>query len=266
MPKQKKSEKIKYRTSFVHFSGRYDKPTSVFRRAMAWIEREVNGVTIHTGTEASSRDYDEFYKDEDWGMTRWAKGTHPRGNFRELWLRWKKDTWEHIKTSSPKTSDMSFWRVGGTEVTNQFALRVMLRHIKSGDIFIFYIVHMSLDNTSLRAEVWKDSCSGLYDLFQNDKAKHPDAHQVLQGDINKNWRENYDRGLCVARLERPNKMTCSWRDNVPRTGGTHGPRGIIDHTYVSRGLTVLRCKLVTLTALLRRASDHHPYKVKVGWK
>jgi endonuclease/exonuclease/phosphatase family metal-dependent hydrolase len=261
----KRKRKYEYVARIVHFSGRFDRSDKIFLRTQKWLEESFAGTSIYTGTEAASRGNEDFpLADEKWGMVRYHKGS--KGNRKELWLRYRKAVWALHSFTQPQISAMSFHRVGGAEVEDQFTLRVVLKHRDSGDLFIFYVVHMSLDNTPLRAEVWKDSCGGLYSVIKQDKIDFPNCKQVIQGDVNKNWREEEDRVQCRVRLEEPNNMTCAWDGNVPMTGGTHGPLGIIDHTYVSRTrLHVRSCKLMTLTRLLRRVSDHHPYKVIVVW-
>jgi hypothetical protein len=250
---------VKKTFGLIESSGRFDRPDSWFRHAL-WNLLDMRGVSVVAGTEAKTRE-DRLFKRKGWDHQHGSDfGVDDRGSRKEAWLMWDTNIWEKVgRASTPKLSGMTYTRsneYGGGETPFFRALRVILKHKKTGELVIFYVVHLPLDNTPLRAEVWLDTTKGLHELHKRDDARHPAAHQVLVGDINKNYREDGDRAACIRHLSVPNDWMNSWRDNLPRNGGTHGPRGIIDHAYSC--MKALKCKLLKDD----KSSDHRPFKVK----
>lgn len=251
------SKTYKHTAGFSHGSGLYSVDRKFLRRALQYT-RSLPGVSVISGTEAKGRD-EWFLKNTKW------QHVHMPGAKGECWLTWRDKTWELAgKATVPILSNDQYFTRGGSLFPKFRALRVPLTHKASEKQFLIYVVHMPLDNTAKRASVWVDATVGLAALLAVDRKKYPDVIQVVVGDINKNWREDGDRGQCVKHIVEPTKTRCSWTGHVPKTGGTHGNRGIIDHAYV-HGAAVVACRLMKRLGLFRRASDHWPFKYKLGW-
>lgn len=254
----------RWTAKFVHYSGRFDRADSLFRRSLLWVQNSMPGVSVVTGTEAKGRPT-RLMKSKGWDVAHGDAQGFP-GDSKECWITWKTRVWDLVGFEQVTLSALTYTRskeYGGGKTPPFKAAKATLRHIKSGQDFVFFVVHMPLDNTSVRALVWRACADGLGDAVLD--VRSADA-VVIQGDINKNWREPGDRAECIQCVEQDGDVKCAWRDNVPAKGGTHGPRGLIDHTYVDGTLTVVYCRLISVNRLLRRASDHYPYKVKVAWR
>jgi endonuclease/exonuclease/phosphatase family metal-dependent hydrolase len=250
----------RHRIRLLHASGRYDRPTRLLRRLLGWYSHQ--GLSILTGTEAKARTAATWA-----GLTGWsAVHLDGAGNIAECWLTYRSKVWAPTahKTTAPLLSDDQYRTSAGALFPKFRALRVILQHRPSGDLFAFYVIHMPLDNTELRARVWVQAADGLATLVAADAAAHPQWRQIIVGDVNKNWRETADRGLCVRHIVVPTSTRCVWTGHLPKSGGTHGTRGIIDHAYVYR-LTVKVARLLPHTRLMRRASDHWPFRYTLTW-
>lgn len=239
----------------LHASGRFDRPTRLLRRLIGWYTHQ--RLSIITGTEAKGRAAATWA-----GLTRWGvEHLDGAGNIAECWLTYRAKVWAPtpVKTTAPLLTDLQYRTTAGALFPKFRALRVVLKHLRTGEVVAFYVVHMPLDNTDLRAQVWRLAADGLAALVAADAAEHPDWRQVIVGDINKNWRETPDRVACLQHLVTPTNSRCVWAGNLPKRGGTHGPRGIIDHAYVHR-LAVKDARLLAHTPLMRRTSDHWPFR------
>jgi hypothetical protein len=152
--------------------------------------------------------------------------------------------------------------VNGALMPKFRALRVKLIHLESEQLFLYYIVHLPLDNTGLRESIWFDCCAGLAELVREDRRRYPEAKVVIQGDINKNFRQHFERGLMAAHIAGPTGTRQAWTGHEPKTGGTHGPLGLIDGTFADVTLDVLGADLLPDD----RSSDHRPYRVRLGFR
>jgi endonuclease/exonuclease/phosphatase family metal-dependent hydrolase len=251
-----------YTVRTIHASGLYSASLSALTLLVAWL-MALPGVSIISGTEADSRP-DSFLKRTGWAFAHGAAGSKES---RQLWLAWRTRRWQlQGVPRAPAVSSLTYFTHEGRLKESHRVLRVKLRCRRSGRLFIFYVVHMSLDNTGTRAALWVDECRGLANLMDRDAAAYPDAVQVLEGDMNKNWRNAADRAMCHEHLVEPMGLTCVWEDHLPAEGGTHGPSSILDHLYVrGAGVDVLRAVLFEVTALMRKASDHFPFKAVLAY-
>lgn len=119
--------------------------------------------------------------------------------------------------------------------------------------------HMPLDNTPLRAAIWKDCAAGIRAEVRKRRRRDPGVKILITSDFNKNFREDAERRLIRKHLSKPLGLRQVWAGDVPRTGGTHGPRGLIDGMLTD--LYHPRARLLRDTA----ASDHRPMACDLTW-
>lgn len=239
--------------NLIESSGRFDRPYKWLKRSV-WQLTTMNRVNVVCGTEAKARN-DSFLNRKGWS---YAHGSKTENVKRECWMTWKDRVWLKANISVPVISGMSFHRaLSGKDTPPNRALRVRLIHKKTMRMVIFYVVHLPTDNTKLRARIWVDATLGLHNFIEHDKVTFPDADIVVVGDINKNFRQRDERRIMEKHIERPNNLRNAWVGNVPRKGGTRGPRGIIDSAFTT--LKVLSCRLLRDD----RSSDHRPFKTRL---
>jgi len=261
-----KSKRKVYQVTSVHTSGRYDRSLKSLLEGIRGIVARRKVTTI-SGTEAKGRPtgFMDKVKSGEWD---WAHGTAtardaeddtPFGT-KECWLMWRTDTWGRVgKVRSVVMNQRQYRTSSGNLMPKARAHKVMLMHIPSGVVFIWYIVHMPLDNTELRASIWFECCEALAADVAETRLTQPNAHIVIQGDINKNYRQDLERALMETHIARPTKTKQAWKHNVPKTGGTHGPLGLIDGTFTDTDVD--DCALLPDDP----SSDHRPYRVRLSF-
>jgi hypothetical protein len=163
-----------------------------------------------------------------------------------------------------KLTDLTWTRspeYGGKPAAKVHALVVPLRPVKGNRRLIFLVVvHMPLDNTEQRAEVWVDCCRGLRELEDQLHAMDPTAEVVLVGDWNKNEKDHQERGMIRKHLTGPLGLTDCWdygRHSLSVGEGTHG-RQVIDAALLPKPM-LRAARLCPDDA----SSDHRPMRYKV---
>ncbi len=247
----------------VHSSGRFDRPVDTLAASVRRL-RALPGkypVAVVTGTEASGRtnaDDATFLG----GRAHWPyihlDGT--RGHS-ECWATF--DDRLHQLAGRPYAralTDLTWTRApeyGGGKAAIVHALVVPLAPVgrphRRRKYFI--VVHMPLDNTELRAAIWRDCAAGLVDLGAEIRETDPDAELVPVGDWNKNYRLPGERAQIETRIARPLGLAQAWRGHVPAKGGTHGSQLIDGHLAAAKAIAA--CQLVDDDA----SSDHRPSRV-----
>lgn len=249
-------------TTLVHSSGRYDRS---LESLLSSVKRLIHmrGVTLVSGTETKARPTKFLGKNPGWkwvhGVTddQAADGKDAAYPTRECWVMYSTREWELEGYSTPQIADRTYHGVHGGTLPIARTLRCKFRNRKTGKIFFFYFVHMPTDGTDLRAQIWVEACDGLHAVISRDKEHFPDAAYVIQGDINKNFRQTDERMLMVKHISNPNKLRNAWAGHTPKKGGTHGPLGLIDSIFTN--VKVKSAALLPDDA----SSDHRPFKVRL---
>lgn len=259
----------------VHSSGRFDRTDQSLIRSVKRLRKVTRGrwpllrrVAYVTGTEASGRGWkdmkDILGSDRDWDYA-WISG---RGSG-ECWATWSTQMLELADTPFVRQLSTMTWRrsqaYGGGEAPPVEALVVPLRPVgrPSRRTIYLIVVHMPLDNTELRAAIWRDVARGLRVLASDIRAEDPHAELVFEADWNKNHREPGERAAIQKDIARPLRLVQGWDGSGPRRGGTHG-RQLIDGVVASRRLLGWSTPWCWLTAD-DRSSDHRPYVHTVRW-
>lgn len=237
----------------VHSSGRFDRPVSRQNRDIVAFKTQADLITL---TEQSNNHAAR--------AKGFAPGKNPTWEFYyplnndEFATLWDSTVFKLAgKPSNPTITKMTWTRskeYGGRKAPLVRAFHTPLIHIPSNQRVDVLGVHMPLDNTALRANVWVDCCRGLRELTQRIRSNHPNTRILLTGDWNKNFRQADERAQMHRNLAQPLSLRQAWTNNVPKTGGTHGPRGLIDGDITD--LQVRDCDLIKDTD----ASDHRPYR------
>ncbi len=253
----------------IHSSGRFDRTDASLARSVKRLRKVTRGrlllkrrVAYVTGTEASGRGWKTMKNilgtDPHWDYT-WISG---RGAG-ECWATWSTRHLELAGVPFTRKLTTMTWRrsqaYGGKEAPPVEALVVPLRPVgRRGRRTVYLIVlHAPLDNTELRAEIWRDVCRGLRILATDIRADDPHAEIVFEADWNKDHRQPGERAQIQKHVARPLRLVQGWDGSRPARGGTHGRR-LIDGVVASRrflGFSTPWCWLTGDDA----SSDHRPY-------
>lgn len=259
----------------IHSSGRFDRTDQALARSVKRLRKVTRGhllnrrrVAYITGTEASGR---------GWKTMKDILGTDPRWDFSwisgrgagECWATWSTRHLELAGVPFTRKLTTMTWRrskeYGGAEAPPVEALVVPLKPVgRPGRRTIYLVVvHMPLDNTELRAEIWRDVCRGLRILATDIHANDPHAEVVFEADWNKDHRNPAERHAVQQYVARPLRLVQGWDGSRPTRGGTHGRR-LIDGVVASRrflGFSTPWCWLLPDDG----SSDHRPYVHTVRW-
>lgn len=241
----------------VHSSGRFDRSVELLARDVKKFHA-MKGVTLTTHTEQAD---DSKQRDAAFDTPGWSFFQDRRDNaYDECVITWKDDFWRPmLGGSAVELSPMTWVRsaeYGGQEAATVKAAYVLLESVVVPRLRVAVIAaHMPLDNTDKRAEAWIDCTRGLHRLIQNLRRQDMKCRFIVSADWNKNFRQADERALLQGRVATPNRLTQAWSTGVPKHGGTHGPKGLIDGDLSN--LPIKRAYLLDDTA----SSDHRPYAV-----
>lgn len=250
---------------FAESSGRFDRPVSALRKSVAAIRSDI-AVVLIAGTEASGRskaDLDEALGDPMWDYAH--IGSDNKGAS-ECWITWSQRVLEPVgKAYAVKLTDQTWTRskeYGGKQAPYVHALVQVLQVVKRPHRrpIAVIAVHMPLDNTPLRERVWLDAAGGLRALVAQVREEHPNVEVVITGDFNRNARQDPERALVEAQITKPLGLTHCWT-KPPKTGGTHGPRSLLDWYCLPK-------RMFRKVFLLPddSSSDHRPFAIKVKFR
>lgn len=254
----------------VHSSGRFDRPVDSLTASVRRLRRLTRGrgplrrqVAYITGTEAAHRSNTDLKtilgSDPDWDYENLVGAADG-----ECWATWRTSHLELAATPYARRLTSRTWvrsrEYGGGEAPPVTALVVPLRpggrpHRRTLHLIV---VHMPLDNTELRAQIWEDVCRGLRTLVTDIRATDPHAEVAIEADWNKDYRNPRERGQIQQRIAGPLRLVQGWDGSAPARGGTHGPRRLIDGVVTSRRVLGWATPWCWLTAD-DNSSDHRPY-------
>lgn len=161
--------------------------------------------------------------------------------------------------STPLTSK-TFFRKNGSEAPPIEALVTFLADAKRPNKRLAIItVHMSLDNTPRRAEVWRDCSKGMKALVAKVRREDPGIKVIIAADFNKNYRQEAERAAIERYFCKPNGLTNAYDHSCPKTGGTIGKNALIDGWLVDEGVKVVWVRLLPDTD----GSDHRPVAMRI---
>lgn len=260
----------------VHSSGRFDRPVDSLAASVHRLRGITRGrgpflrrVAYITGTEAGHRTDRDLKlvlgSDPDWDYENLLGAAAG-----ECWATWRRTHLELAGTPHARRLTTMTWfrskEYGGGEAPPVTALVVPLRVVGRPNRRRLYliVVHMPLDNTELRAEIWENVCRGLRTLVTDIRARDPHAEPVVEADWNKDYRDPLERNQIERRVARPLRLVQGWDGSAPNRGGTHGPRRLIDGVVASRrllGWSTPWCWLADDDD----SSDHRPYVHTLRW-
>lgn len=162
---------------------------------------------------------------------------------------------------SRQLTEMTFFRVSGAEAPPIEALVTFLADAKRPNKRIALItVHMSLDNTAKRAEVWRDCAKGMKALIRRIRKDDPGIKVIVAADFNKNYRQDKERAAIERYFCKPNGLSQAWDGFADKVqGGTHGKTALIDGWLVDEGIKVRWVRLLPDTD----GSDHRPLAMRI---
>lgn len=246
----------------VHSSGRFDRPESLVRKSVHRL-RNLPGkyrVTVVTGTEANGWSPAKTRRILG-GSGNWAYAHFNGRGVGDTWATWDDRVWRSVRRPyTVQITHMTWTRsaaYGGKRAPYVRALVVPLRLRRRGwrRTRYYVVVHMPLENTPLRREVWLDCARSLVELGKEIQRQDPYAELVFVGDWNRDYREPGDRMLMSQEIAAPLRLRQAWAHHVPRTGGTIGRRKLIDGHIAPAG-SIVDGGLVEDDA----SSDHRPMR------
>lgn len=241
------------RFTHIHSSGRFDRSTALNRKDNESFHKIAELVTH---TEMSADRMTDAFRLPGWSFAHDNRG----GGRDECVVEWDNEAFS--LGGMPRTEQLSKMRFtrskeyGGKTADPFFALVVPLQVADHPGQRVWVIVaHMPLDNTALRARIWFDTCRGLRKVVRALRKEDPGAEVLIVADWNKNYRQAEERAKMEKKVARPLGLRQSWAGHAPASGGTHGPKALIDGDVTD--LVPTGARLLEDTA----ASDHRPYAV-----
>lgn len=258
-----------------HSSGRFDRSVEKLERSVRRIRHTTRGrgllqrkVALVTGTEASGRSAAEL--ERVLGAPNWDY-VHIDGRGKsECWATWDTRVLERAgRAYTRQITDRTWFRspeYGGSAAPFVHALVVPLRVVgrPARRTITVIVVHMPLDNTELRADIWVECTRGLREVVAEIRANDPHTEILIEADWNKNYREADERRMIQHYVADALRLVQAWDGSAPARGGTHGPRALIDGAVASRrllGATTPWCWLLKDDT----SSDHRPYAHALRW-
>jgi len=202
--------------------------------------------TVVTGTETGAERWTRLLKAEGWEVRR-EMGDHAKGG---VFVAWNDEVWEPRVGWVQELSDVTY---DGRRV--HVAIQ-KLRHRQEGTRVFFMASHMPAHieraffkrlRREPRVKAYNESLTTLRALIIRLRTEHPNAHFVVTGDWNLDFRKPWVPIRLGLRL-RGSRLKAA---RVPKgTGGSHGKR-LIDWAVTD---------LVGTGEVLKemRASDHKP--------
>jgi hypothetical protein len=225
--------------------------TDAFNRNVKRMRQD--GRTIVTRTELTSADSTKHLKirNDGWGVY------HPITKYgpANCAIEWDQSVWKRLDKGYLELTDIRIKTKKGFLQPPSILVWVVLEHRRTGLEVLVSVAHHNLDNTPLRAQAWREEGATLVAFHKASARKHPKRKRIHQGDLNKNWRETDERNAVMAHYVAPGMMN-AWKTGIPARGGTHGPRGLIDH-IITDGVGT--CRLLQDDG----SSDHRPIEGRI---
>jgi hypothetical protein len=235
----------------VHSSGRFDRPVEALIRDVNLFHTFASIVT-HTEMGADVRE--KVWRNKYPGWDYWRSPADNGAD--DVVIEWKTADWKMIgPPRAIQMSDMTYFRTSGKRTPPFFIVQVRLQSKHNSAVIVrVQAVHMPTRNTSLRRRVWQDVINNWSLYLKSQQRRAPGRYTIATGDWNADYRKYGDR-ILLWRAFAPRRLKAAWLGHVPATGGTHGPRRLIDGDYSD--LPIVGCKLLKDTP----SSDHRPYAV-----
>ena len=234
-----------------HNSGLWHADVDLLERNVHRMRRD--GRSLGTRTELTTDRNDEqlSWPGDGWGHF------HPRvpglGMWADCAVEWDQDVWKAVEQYSLPLTDFRATTPTGFKLQPSTGVLVHLEHRETKRDVLVGAGHLALSNTAERRASWVTETGTLNRHFRDVEAKHPGWEIVWQGDGNRNQRVAANRALVRRHLTAGTKMHNCWEGHIPATGGTHGPRSILDLTVstMAGGSRLLPDD---------PSSDHRPYE------
>lgn len=237
-----------------HNSGEWTEvDTPAFNRNVRRMRQD--GRTIVTRTELTDVDSNRALKirNDGWGVyhpiTPWGPANCS--------VEWDQAEWQRIDKGFLALTDIRIKTKKGHLQPPSLLVWVVLKNRRTGLELLVTVAHHNLDNTPLRAKAWREEGATLLEFLAESKRQHPKRKRLHQADVNKNWREPDERIAVLRNYVAPGMHDLWASSKIPAHGGTHGPRGLIDHAFSD---------LAGNIQLLDddRSSDHRPVEVRLS--
>lgn len=214
-----------------HNSGRWDRSEDLLARNVRRMRADDR--TLGTRTELTTQDHhaELSWPDDGWGVY------HPRttqtGGRVDCAVEWDQSVWRMVETYLLALTDIRITTRNGFELPSSSMPCAVLEHRHTGRHVVLGAFHMALANTPLRQKAWSEEAATIRRHALDVHHEHPGWHLDFQGDGNRNQRLAANRELVRRHMLVGTKLRNCWEGHLPKTGGTHGPRSILDLTVSS---------------------------------
>lgn len=238
-----------------HSSGRWDRSRESLARNVRRMRE--GGRSLGTRTELTTEGHaDELsWPDDGWGVyhprSKWVDG------FVDCAVEWDHSVWQLVDKQLVQLSETRIHTRGGFLLGPSTMPTVTLQHRTTQRHVVVGAFHMQLANTALRSKVWLEEADTIRRTTAEIRAEHPGWEFVWQGDCNRNQRLKVNRELVAEHMLAGTPLRNCWEGHLPKTGGTHGSRSILDLTVtsLSGGAHLLADDA---------SSDHRPYATELS--
>lgn len=234
-----------------HNSGRWDASAELLEANVA--RMRTGGRTLGTRTEltTSAHAAEVSVPEDSWGV--WHPSNPETGNRLDCAVEWEQDTWRRADAYVLVLNAERLHTAKGFLLPPSRMPVVVLEHRETGRHVVLGAFHLQLANTARRRAAWNVETAAIRRHAIDVRAEHPGWHLIFQGDGNRNQRLAVNREAVRRGLLAGTKLRNCWEGHIPKTGGTHGPRSILDLTVstMDGGSRLLGDDA---------SSDHRPYE------
>lgn len=239
-----------------HNSGEWNKPPALLK---ANVERmRSDGRSLGTRTEVTTRG-DHLavaaHADQHWGVYHPHLDVDGYTGYADCLVEWDQNVWARDSDGYTLTlTDFRPTTERGFKLQPPTGIFQPLRHVETKRNVLLGAGHLSLANTDARVRSWFTETKTLNGHFKKVLAEHPGWEIVWQCDGNRNQRDLMYREMVAEHLLKGVKgLHNCWAGHIPASGGTHGPRSLLDFTASTMhgGSRLLGDD---------KSSDHRPYE------
>jgi len=237
-----------------HNSGRWDASDELLERNVH--RMRTGGRTLGTRTELTTAAHhaELSWPDDGWGV---YHPTNPEtGNRLDCAVEWDQEVWRRVESYVLTLNADRLHTARGFLLPPSRMPVAVLEHRETGRMLELGAFHLQLANTARRQAAWGVETAAIRRHSVDVRRQHPGWEQIYQGDGNRNQRLVVNRRLVEEHLLAGTRLRNCWEGHIPRSGGTHGPRSILD-------LTVSTVRGGSRLLPDDASSDHRPYETEL---
>lgn len=237
-----------------HSSGEWNNSAEALARNVK--RTRADGRTLGTRTEltTASHSAEVSVPEDGWGV--WHPRNPETGSRTDCAVEWDQAVWRRVQVWTAVLNANRLHTEKGFLLPPSRMPLVLLEHRETGRRVLLGAFHMQLANTARRRAAWRAEAAAIRSISREMRRQHPGWQQVFQGDGNRNQRITALREAVQDHMLTGTALHNCWSGHIPATGGTHGPRSILD-------LTVSTMPGGSRLLPDDASSDHRPYETRL---